>query len=265
MGTNHSEMRSSTLLCLTAVTVAALLPAVTAVKVRFVTDVKATLRRGEPGLKPNAACASTDDPAQCAALVDLYTATNGHKWTYNTGWLNGSSYCDWNWDCGIGPKCGVTCDDSGNVAILQLLGNGLTGTIPASLGNLKRLTTMRLSYNKLTGTIPDSLGNLKGLQLLTLYDNQLTGTIPASLGNLKSLQQMSFSVNQLNGTIPDSLGNIQSLRKLDLANNKLTGTIPSSICPHLHAGVLDDCYLGNNDFSCPLPCGTAIICGAACK
>jgi hypothetical protein len=67
-------MRSSTLLCLTAVAVVALLPAVAAVKVRFVTDVNATPRRGKPGLKPNAACASTDDPVQCVALVDLYNA-----------------------------------------------------------------------------------------------------------------------------------------------------------------------------------------------
>ena len=101
-------MRSSTLLCLTAVAVAALLPpAAAAVQARIVTDVNTTPRRGEPDLKPNAACASTDDPVQCAALVDLYTATSGDKWTNNTGWLRGSSYCDWK---------GVFCNSiSGNV------------------------------------------------------------------------------------------------------------------------------------------------------
>ena len=106
-------MRSSTLLCLTAVAVAALLPAVTAVQDRIVTDVNATTRRGEPGLKPNAACAPTDDPVQCAALVDLYNATNGDKWNNNKGWLSGSSYC------GLPPYyngwMGVYCDSSGNV------------------------------------------------------------------------------------------------------------------------------------------------------
>ena len=108
-------MRSSTLFLLAAVSVAALLPAVTAAKDRFVTDVKATPRRGEPGLEPNADCASTDDPAQCLALVDLYNATNGDKWTNNDGWLSGSSYCDWNWGSCGSTKCGVTCDSSGNV------------------------------------------------------------------------------------------------------------------------------------------------------
>ena len=109
-------MRSSTLLCLTAVAVAALLPAAAAVQDRFVTDVNTTHRRGEPGLKPNAACAPTDDPVQCAALVDLYNATDGDNWAINQSqWLNGSSYCDWNWDGGPAGQCGVTCDDSGNV------------------------------------------------------------------------------------------------------------------------------------------------------
>ena len=106
-------MRSSTLLCLTAVAVAALLPTAAAVQDRFDTDVNATPRRGEPGLKPNALCASTDDPVQCLALVDLYTATNGDKWAVNTGWLSGSPYCDW--FNGGGPPM---CDSSGNVVDL---------------------------------------------------------------------------------------------------------------------------------------------------
>ena len=102
-------MRPSTLLCLTAVAVAALLPTAAAVQDRFVTDVNTTPRRGEPGLKPNAACAPTDDPAQCAALVDLYNATNGDKWTNSTGWLSGTSYCGW-YNSGR-----IMCDRHGNV------------------------------------------------------------------------------------------------------------------------------------------------------
>ena len=50
----------------------------------------------------------------------------------------------------------------------------------------------------------------------------------------------------------------------NLSINKLTGTIPSSICPLLTVGSLGQCYLQNNDFSCPLPCGTAKLCEATC-
>ena len=110
-------MRSFLLLATIA---ALLLPAAAAVQVHIATDVNATPRRGEPGLKPNAACAPTDDPVQCAALVDLYKATNGDKWTTNTGWLNGSSYCGWNWiwpksDPYNHPVIGVVCDRNRNV------------------------------------------------------------------------------------------------------------------------------------------------------
>ena len=109
-------MRSSTILCLTAIAVAALLPGAAAAQVRIVTDVTTTPRRGEPGLKPNSFCGPTDDPVQCQALVDLYNATNGDKWANNDGWLSGSSYCDWNWYPCTQFTCGVKCDGSGNVA-----------------------------------------------------------------------------------------------------------------------------------------------------
>ena len=157
-------MRSIAFLLLATIAVL-LLPAAAVVQDRFVTDVNTTPRRGEPGLKPNAACAPTDDPVQCAALVDLYNSTNGDKWRVNTGWLNGSSYCDWNWKSGSFTE-GVKCDSSGNVIELYVRRRAHR----FSLAQL--FLTQHRSYshccrdlysNKLTGTIPDSLGNLKSL------------------------------------------------------------------------------------------------------
>ena len=98
-------MPGTSTLFFAVLTVAALLQPVAAAKVRIATDVTAP-RRGEPGLPPNGACASTDDPEQCLALMDLYGATNGELWANNAGWLSGSSYCGW---------YGVTCEGSGNV------------------------------------------------------------------------------------------------------------------------------------------------------
>ena len=86
------------------------LPAVAAVQDRFVSN-GVSPHQGETGLKPNSACASTDDPAQCAALVDLYNSAHGDKWENNTGWLSGSSYCEWF----NGMATGAMCDRSGNV------------------------------------------------------------------------------------------------------------------------------------------------------
>lgn len=47
-----------------------------------------------------------------------------------------------------------------------LKGNGITGGIPESIGNLSSLTSLDLEDNRLTGRIPSTLGNLKNLQFL---------------------------------------------------------------------------------------------------
>ena len=104
-------MRTLPLLLLSVAAIVVLLPSAAAEQDGFATDAS-TPRRGKPAvLNPHGAhyCASTDDPAQCAALVDLWQGTNGDKWVRNTGWLRGSSYCGW---------YGVTCLGTGNVTYL---------------------------------------------------------------------------------------------------------------------------------------------------
>jgi hypothetical protein len=75
------------------------------------------------------------DPSQTAALIDLYTATNGDSWSVNTNWLNGDP-CNFSW-------YGVTCDSTfSNVTILSLDRNGLNGTIPSSLSALLKINQL---------------------------------------------------------------------------------------------------------------------------
>jgi Leucine-rich repeat (LRR) protein len=47
-----------------------------------------------------------------------------------------------------------------------LKGNGITGGIPKEFGNLTSLTSLDLENNRLSGEIPSSLGDLKKLQFL---------------------------------------------------------------------------------------------------
>ncbi|CAI5463008.1 unnamed protein product, partial [Closterium sp. Yama58-4] len=115
------------------------------------------------------------------------------------------------------------------LSTLDLASNQLTGTIPSSVGNLANLTYLTLSFNQLNGTIPATIGNLARLNILSLSVNQLSGTIPAAIGNLAKLTTLDFSRNQLTGTIPDGMENFADLTSLDLGSNQLTGTIPASM------------------------------------
>ena len=107
--------------------------------------------------------------------------------------------------------------------------NRLTGTIPATLGNLAGLESLLLNRNQLTGAIPAQLGSLSNLQVLSLWENQFTGTIPVSLGNLPNLEQLYLSQNQLTGAIPLQLGGLSNLQELYLWGNQLSGQIPTQL------------------------------------
>ena len=103
----------------------------------------------------------------------------------------------------------------------------MSGSIPATLGNLTNLGGINLSKNQLSGPIPD-LSRLTDLTQLDISQNLLTGTIPATLGSL-SLTGMSLWGNQLTGTIPDALGNLSLLEQLILHENHLSGNFPAAL------------------------------------
>ncbi|KAF2531835.1 hypothetical protein F2Q70_00031329 [Brassica cretica] len=122
--------------------------------------------------------------------------------------LPGSNFFH-SWDFNSDPRgfAGVYCDGD---------------KILASLGEVRRLRTLDLSYNQLTGTISPSIGYLPELSNLILCHNHLTGSIPPFLS--QSLTRIDLKRNSLTGSIsPASLP--PSLRYLSLAWNQLTGPV----------------------------------------
>ena len=150
-------------------------------------------------------------------LVRLYNETNGTGWTNNENWMSDQPLDRWQ---------GITTNSAGNVEQLQLSTSGVSGEIPAALGDLADLKGLFLSINGLSGEIPSSLGRLSRLEYLDLSSNDLSGEIPSSLGDLTRLKYLNLSNNNLSGEIPASLGNLSGLEHLDLSRNGLSGGIP---------------------------------------
>ena len=206
----------------------------------------ATSASAEVVIEVAAPCADDRD-----VLEALYHATSGDDWGENSGWLTAEELHDWH---GVrvedGCVVGILLPDNGlrgtipwqlmnlrGLRALGLDGNSLSGAIPPELGNLTDLVGLDLGpvcnvvdcrSNELTGAIPWQLGNLTNLQILELGGNQLTESIPAELGNLTRLEWMDLSANQLTGSIPDEIGNLANLEHLGLALNRLTGPIPKA-------------------------------------
>ena len=179
-----------------------------------------------------------------AALVALYNATEGESWTTRTNWLSGRPLDEWH---------GVTTDSDGRVTELNLSSNQLGGALPAELGDLTNLESLRLWDNQLTGRIPAKLGDLTNLKELDLGGNgssRLTGRIPAELGDLTNLESLDLINNELTGRIPAELGDLANLRELNLAANRLTGPIPAELGDLANLESLD---FWSNQLTGPIP------------
>jgi len=106
---------------------------------------------------------------------------------------------------------------------LELDKMGLVGTIPLSVGWLKRLRVLSLSGNKLQGHLDGlTFRSLTSLQVLRLDQNELVDTIPEAIADLKHLQVLELQGNRLKGRVPPNLFSHPSLRILKLGNNKLS-------------------------------------------
>ncbi len=183
---------------------------------------------------------STSAETDREALIALYNATDGPNWTNSDNWLSDEPLGEW---------YGVETD-AGRVVALVLSENGLTGGLPAELGQLSDLEWLDLFRNQLSGNIPPELGRLSSLEGLALLDNDLSGGIPAELGQLSDLAWLDLRDNRLSGNIPPELGQLSYLDGLELSNNELSGEIPVELG---HLSNLEHLSAYNNQLSGAIP------------
>jgi Leucine-rich repeat (LRR) protein len=151
------------------------------------------------------------------ALVDFYNSTGGPNWSNHTNWLTTAPLITW---------YGVTVVNN-RVNQLNLTGNNLEGSIPASLGNVSLLEGLVLIDNKLTGVIPSSLNNLVNLSQVHLEDNYYTFDGLEGLSTTKfayNSQRTVFTIHNNNNLLSVSAGgtlanNTYTWYRYDSANN----------------------------------------------
>ena len=226
---------------------------------------------------------SQQHTADCLALVKFFNSTSKRPWKNSTGWKTWNSTtpdcCKWH---------GVTCNGGSprRVTRLNLTDNGLSGTIPASVGQLKRLEVWEMPDNMIYGQIPNEMMDLwtdfrcgnengvpcnpftgsgrsapecggqlcyayGGLKRINMKRNRLSGSIPKEISKLfRTMEHLDLSSNRLTGTLPTNLGYLHWVTTLDLYFNRIKGPVPPSIGRMVSLRFLS---LAFNQLSGPIP------------
>ena len=133
----------------------------------------------------------------------------------------------------------------------------LQGSLPASIGNLKKLESINISRTQFSGTIPYELSQCTALKNIMAWKNNLsgeipdfwdklpnvgvvqfysnpgiTGPIPPTMGTLKKATGIQLKECNLTGNIPASFGGLEKCINLQLNGNKLSGVVPAEVQAH---------------------------------
>ncbi|WP_419946088.1 cadherin domain-containing protein [Candidatus Poriferisodalis sp.] len=167
--------------------------------------------------------AAVGNPSDSTSLVADCETLLGLKST-----LAGSGRLNWSASRAMTEWDGITIS-GGRVTEIQLSGRGLTGSIPAGIGDLSGLVAVYMAANELRGSIPSSIGNLSRLRHLDLSLNELRRPLPSRMRNLSNLETLDLANNFFLQALPSWIGNLTSLRKLGMSGTGLLGHIPSQL------------------------------------
>ncbi|KAM4078979.1 hypothetical protein ACB094_09G081500 [Castanea mollissima] len=134
--------------------------------------------------------------------------------------------------------------------LLDLSKNELNGSLPEFHPN-GALQSLLLSRTKFSGTLPTSIGNLKKLSKLDLSGCNFNGSIPISMENLTHLVHLDMSFNNFSGPVPSFIM-AKNLTEINLSNNNLTGQITFNYWKELRSLVNLDLRYNSLEGSIPM-------------
>ncbi|WP_419942005.1 Ig-like domain-containing protein [Candidatus Palauibacter sp.] len=213
----------------------------------------------------NASAPATVHSLDRATLMDLHDSAGGASWTNRE---------NWGADEPIGSWYGVEANADARVTALRLSENGLSGQLPADLGDLAFLTELRVNGNEgLSGPIPFSLSALSiqqlqygGTMLCTVRDEGFQAwlnAIPTRDGEFLACNEERSDLMKLHEAMGGAswtesanwgtdapLGDWYGIAvdsttgrvtQIDLNRNNLSGTVPPEVryFPHLRVLRLD--------------------------
>lgn len=201
-------------------------------------------------------------------LQDLCDNAKTGIWdsTKSKKWFVGRNFQEWGSCVKAEPKNIIIADGKSKIAITidHIIGldlnrfflapfreDGKSGCIPASIANLKYITSLDMCFNFLVGSIPTNIYKLAGLKTLKLEFNQLNGKIPSNFKKLTNLTYLALDHNRFEGNI-SMLASLTNLTYLNIHENKLSlsKTTMETLAGFEH---LDHCWFYNNSSYTPEP------------
>lgn len=198
-----------------------------------------------------------DRQADSLILVEVYNQLDGPNWTNPLNWLSDRPLEEWR---------GIQIQDDRVVSLaltnqkpkgafpLQVLGLDqlrtlefrggaeVTGSIPADLVQLSKLSRFSVSGCELSGEVPNIFTQFPDLSTLILRDNNFEGPLPDIPNGLSLFYAQK---NNFSGPIPASW-NARDIGTLDISSNNLTGSFSDVLQTWTQ---LRQLYLSDNDWA----------------
>lgn len=171
-----------------------------------------------------------DDCRVTVLLRDVFEATRGARWRSqqpSAGQPGSRWFVPGEQHAHFEAWYGVRVSE-GRVVGLDLRGNNVTGSFPHTIGELRFLTSIDVSFNAMLDKVPSALGELHELRALDLRRNHFTGSFPPTIGKgCLKLVHLALGDNEFTGALPSTLSCLAKLRTLRFEGNPLlTGALP---------------------------------------